>query len=255
MYLHEAIYDLRELFQENLHMHTCKYSGCAKPDAILTDIIRAAEAAGLKRIAITDHIGAEGEKVQSRVEDYRPIVEASGTKIQVLLGMEGSAYDVDKYTMMNCDFEPDYRLYATNHYHVQPWVQPEDHSPAGYKAHNRAVMENVIRSGRCDCIAHPFVANYIFGKNPQWAAAGIGADALTQCWTDNEVGEVMELGKQYECAFELHPSIVLGDPVFARRYFNLGREIGVVFNMGTDAHTLVNIPTMRLLEDYRRILL
>lgn len=111
-------------------------------------------------------------------------------------------------------------------------------------------MEFLIRSGKCDCIAHPFVDSYVRDES-------IKNDdhPMTAAWTDNEIGDILTLAKQYDVAWELPPKIVLGDPVFGRRLFNIGKEVGSVFTMGTDAHWLVNIDTSVFKDDYKRVLL
>ncbi|MPM79720.1 hypothetical protein SDC9_126760 [bioreactor metagenome] len=113
-------------------------------------------------------------------------------------------------------------------------------------------MEFVIRSGRCDCLAHPFVDRFA-RKYYDGDLNGV-ANLLTAAWSDNELGEIIELAKQYEVAFELNPSTILGDPIFSKRLWNFGKEIGAQFNMGTDAHNIAGIDTWKLLDNYKQIL-
>ena len=80
------------------------------------------------------------------------------------------------------------------------------------------------------------------------------ANLLTSAWSDNELGDIMELAKEYEVAIELNPSTILGDPVFSKRMWDIGKEIGTQFNMGTDSHNIIGVDTWRLLDDYKRIL-
>lgn len=254
MYIHEPIYDLDELFLENCHMHTKKYSRCAKPDAIIEDMVREAKRVGLKRIAFTDHVEADKPlDVQPMDEDERVVVAAMHPDIEVIFGSELSAYAVDKYTMMNCDYEPQYRLYSTNHYHLKWWEHPSEQTPRGYKEHNKKILENIISTGRCDCIAHPFIEGYIH-KRFDWEPSG-EAHLVQNEWSENELGELLLLSNKNKTAWELHPSLVIGSPKFARKFFNLAKETGAVFNMGTDAHTLKIIDTFQYLDDYKRILL
>ena len=60
MYFHEPTYDLDILCRQNLHIHS-SFSGCAKPEMTLHDIVRTAELNGLEMIAITDHVQAATE--------------------------------------------------------------------------------------------------------------------------------------------------------------------------------------------------
>ena len=254
MYFHENTYDLEILFRQNLHMHTCKYSGCAKSDAIVSDMIREAERCGLETIAFTDHVEPDDAAiVPIMVKDIKEQVAEAKPRLNVLFGAELSAYAVDKYTMMTSDYDPPYRLYSHNHYHcAPPWEHPENKTPEGYKDHSKKSLEFIIRSGRCDCLAHPFVDRFASAYY-EGELKGV-RKLLTTAWNDNELGDIIELAKQYEVAFELNPSTVVGDPVFAKRLWDLGKEIGAQFNMGTDAHDITRVDTMQLLDEYKQIL-
>lgn len=251
MYLHEAIYDIDELLRENLHIHTKLFSGCAKPEMVLADIVRTAEQAGLSRIALTDHVQEyDVEHVRDILQTYIPERDAMQTDVKVYIGAELSAFDTDKFTLQYTDLTTEFNLYAVNHYHLSSWGQPAERTAVGYKEHNKKAMEFLIRSGKCDCIAHPFVDSYV-----KVDTICTPDHPLTAAWTDNELGDILSLAKEYAVMWELPPKIVEGDPVFAKRLFNIGKEVGSVFTMGTDAHTLAAIDTARLREAYKRTLL
>ena len=251
MLIHEAIYDIDELLQENMHMHTALFSPCGRPEAVFEDMIAAAVQNGLKRIAFTDHVQERDiGLVRKILHTYQPLRDAYAADIKVYIGAELSAFDTDKFTLQYADLSTEFNLYACNHYHVYSWAQPEDRTPQGYKEHNKKTMQNLIRSGKCDCIAHPFVDSYIRDD-----AIRNDEHPLTAAWTDNELGDILTLAKQHEVAWELSPKVVVNDPVFGRRRYNLGKEIGSVFTMGTDAHNLTGVNTSRFKEDYKRILL
>lgn len=253
MLIHEAVYDIDTLLQENLHIHTTLFSGCARPEMVFEDIVRTAAAFGLRRIAVTDHVQERDiTRVRNIMKTYKPARDALAQQenITVHIGAELSAFDTDKFTLQYSDASTEFNMYAANHYHVYGWGQPAERTAVGYKEHNKKAMEFLIRSGKCDCIAHPFVDSYVRDES-------IKNDdhPMTAAWTDNEIGDILTLAKQYDVAWELPPKIVLGDPVFGRRLFNIGKEVGSVFTMGTDAHWLVNIDTSVFKDDYKRVLL
>ena len=64
----------------------------------------------------------------------------------------------------------------------------------------------------------------------------------------------MEKANRHEIAWELNVPAILGDPEFYHRYFQIGKEVGVVFNLGTDAHKLCNIDTKQFVEQLKNIL-
>ena len=77
---------------------------------------------------------------------------------------------------------------------------------------------------------------------------------MTQAITDRELGEIMALADAHGVAWELNTGALLGDPAFGRRYFRMGKEVGVRFYLGTDAHRLHQIDTQPLLESLQAIL-
>lgn len=256
MFLHEPTYDLDELARFNLHCHT-HYSNCAKREMTVENIIKEAERCGIEMLSLNDHIlfADELEEHFNNNAQLRREVEATGTKIKVLIGGEFSAYDTNKYTLrfVGDKYKPDYRLYAANHYHVGPWCRPDDRSPDGFKKHTIGVLTCLFKEKAADCIAHPIYGGY----SARFLDEKYGHDVATigKAWSDNELGDIMKLGHESGCAWELNRGAIFSDPEFFRRMFNIGREIGVVFNFGTDAHSLDNIDTRKNLDEVKRVLL
>ena len=73
--------------------------------------------------------------------------------------------------------------------------------------------------------------------------------------TDNELGDIFEKGERAQCSWELHSSTLLCFPEFAYRFFNIGRETGVHFCVGTDAHSLSALAPEGLAERLKEVLL
>lgn len=247
MFFHEKTYDIDELARHNLHIHT-RFSTCAKPEMIAADIVRTAEKCGLEMIALTDHnyIQKKNAVAQQRYDILRELKNVE-TSVKVLVGAELSAYGIGKFAdNITSDNSLDYRLYTINHYHQSYWEHPEVKTPRAYAEHMLAIVDGVIESGRADCFAHPFMAGYI--------KAFDDPHEVTRAFTDNEIGDAMEKANKHEIAWELNVPAVLGDPEFYHRYFRIGKEVGVVFNMGTDAHKLCNIDTKQFVEQFKKIL-
>ena len=247
MFFHEKTYDIDELVKHNLHLHT-RFSGCAKPEMIAADIVKKAEECGLEMIALTDHNYPQKKNAvaQQRYEILREL-EGIETPVKVLVGAELSAYGVGKFADdISCDNSLDYRLYTTNHYHQGYWEHPEIITPRAYAEHMLAIMDSVIESGRADCFAHPFMAGYIHAFED--------SHDVTRAFTDNEIGDIMEKANNHEIAWELNVPAVLGDPEFFHRYFQIGKEVGVVFNIGTDGHRLDRVDSKQFAEQFKEIL-
>ncbi|MEI6578502.1 MAG: PHP domain-containing protein [Eubacteriales bacterium] len=245
MHFHEQIYDLDELARFNLHIHTA-FSNCAKPEMKLPDIIAAAEAAGLKAFALTDHFNDDNSNEECLERNLYLRKEAAeiGTQIKILFGAELSAYAPGKsLESAEVRAELDYKLYSCNHYHLNFWGQPEDKTARGYVEYSIAIISSLIISGKADCIAHPLIGRFVRAFDDK--------TLLTREITDNELGGLLELSKTAEVAWEINVGAILGDPLFGRRLWNLGREAGVVFNYGTDSHTLAGIDTTILLPEVK----
>lgn len=248
MFVHEKTYDIDTLVQDNLHIHT-RFSRCADREMHVKDIVRAADAAGLRTIALTDHnyIEKHNAVAKQRTEILKKL-EKVPHRVKVLVGAELSAYGIGKFADdVECDNALDYRLYTTNHYHQHYWEHPAEKTPRAYAEHMLAIIHCVIDSGRADCFAHPFMAGYI--------KAFDDFRDVTRAFTDNEIGDVMEKADAHEIAWELNLPAVMGDPDFFRRYFRIGREVGVCFNIGTDAHVLARVDSKAFAEIYKQLLL
>ena len=252
MYFHSQTYNLCELFTQNLHIHTT-FSGCARPGMEVEAIVAEAERCGLSDIALVDHIqGNEETKLAEILPILQKKVKKLRTSVRVLVGAELSAYGEGLYSLKDNDsLKPEYRLYAHNHYHVHPWEHPEDRSPGSYKEHCKKVLCSVLVSGKADCIAHPFTDDYV-AKFFSGGFKGV-KDAMTSLWTENELGDLLTLGKRHEVAWELNMSSLLSRPDFARKYFQVGKEVGAVFNIGTDAHQIDRIETFQFLDEFTRM--
>ncbi|MCL2512961.1 MAG: PHP domain-containing protein [Oscillospiraceae bacterium] len=250
MFFHEATYDLEELARSNFHIHT-SFSACAKRDIKLPAILREAERSGLERVALTDHSPATEKPLMRQIADLKRQYRESGAELQVLFGAELSAFAPGEHSETELTREQlDYRLASTNHYHMEFWGHPEEKTAAGYKAHNFSIVRALFKApprGRTDCVAHPFYGRFVRALPDE--------TELTRSITDSELGDILQEGTRAQVAWELNAKAVMRDPGFYRRYFNIGRETGAVFNFGTDAHRLEDIDPRPFLEPLRKILL
>lgn len=255
MYFHESTYDLNILCRQNLHIHT-SFSNCASPEMKLCDIVATAEKDGLEMIAVTDHVyvgNGEEDKFRKCIDSLRNQAKSIESSVKLLIGAELSAYSTNGFSFPNNDIELDYRLWAQNHYHADGWIQPDDRSPTGYKKHIIATLTNLIKADRADCIAHPFHDSYL--TNSKALNVGFEKGSVPNCFTDNEIGDLLTLGKEHQTAFELNLNAMVDYPEFCRRMYNIGREIGSQFNIGTDAHKLDKIDTKQFIERTKKFLL
>ena len=248
MFLLERTYDFKELVRHNVHTHSV-FSKCAKPEMIPEDMVREAERIGLKTIAVTDH-SDPGDDIDTFAvyQELKRRMNAMQTSVRVLIGAELSAYGIGKYAEPEeVDQALDFASYSHIHYHLDTWDQPEDRSPRGYAMHNLAVLTALFETGRADHIAHPFSPAKMHFFNEEEKAATLRAIS------DAQLGDILEMGEKAQCSWEIHTPSFLRFPDFARRFFHIGKEIGVHFCIGTDAHTLAALDPGGLLQQLEGI--
>lgn len=248
MFVLEKTYDFDELTRQNMHTHSV-FSKCAKPEMTLENMIRAAEDFGLETLAITDH-SDPGDDIDTYANFLllKERLKGIETPVRVLIGAELSAYGVGKYAEpFEVDRALDFASYSHIHYHLDSWEQPEDRSPRGYAEHELKILNALFDSGRADNIAHPFSPCKMPFFNEEEKAATLAAI------TDSELGDILEKGERAQCSWEIHTPTFLSFPDFSRRFWNIGREVGVHFCLGTDAHRLADLNARPLTERLRSI--
>lgn len=249
MFLLEKTYDVDELFRNNMHTHSV-FSKCSKPEMIFEDMVKSAEDAGLKTLAITDHSDMDdGIDLVKNTEILKKRRDILNSDVNVLIGSELSCYGIDKFVEpYDVDCKVEYRNYSCVHYHLSYWEQPDDRSPAGYAKHMLDVLYSLFKTDRADCIAHPFspVKMKFFNDDEK--------RQVLRKISDNKLGDVMLAGEKAQCAWEIHRASFLLFPEFYRRFYNIGKEVGVHFNLGTDAHHLNQISPYDFYDDFIRII-
>ena len=244
----EPVYDLDELARYNLHIHTA-FSACANPEMKAQAIVQTAEKLGLVQIALTDHYDHfdRDKEYLAQIDALKKAVAETNTRVKVLYGFELSCYGVGKFLEKDeTNQSLDYRLVSCNHYDRPWWHKPEDPSPRGCAVHTMNIVKSALESRRYDCIAHPLIGRFCRHLPDR--------TEVTKAMTDNELGEICELAVSSGTSLELNTGAVRFDPEFFRRLWNLGREVGVTFHYGTDAHGLDDIDTRQYLPLIKKIL-
>ncbi len=233
MFALERCYDFDELVRHNMHTHSVN-SLCAKREMTLEAMVARAEADGLKTLAVTDH-SDPGDDIDTYANflAYKERLKGIDTPVRVLIGAELSACGVGKFgEPYAVDKALDFASYSHIHYHLDSWEHPEDRSPRGYAVHELAVLHSLFETDRADNVAHPFSPTkmHFFNEDQK--------DETLSAISDNELGDILEKGERAGCSWEIHTPTFLRFTDFSRRFFHLGKEIGVHFCVGTDAHTL-----------------
>jgi len=243
----QSLYDLSVLTRFNWHVHS-NLSPCGKAEMTVPDILACAEDSGLAGLAFVDHHHSREHDILSDLTQLRNEIGVCQNKVKVVIGAELSAFGIGKYAdSIETNRMINYRLYACNHYHLTFWEHPTTTSPRAYAEHSLAILTDLLTSQRADCIAHPFVGMGLKNKLND-------PTSVTKAISDKELADILELGKNNDVAWELAPGVFLRDPQFARRYWNVGREVGVSFHFGTDAHLLSEIDPRQFLARLESIL-
>jgi len=243
----QAVYNLSVLARFNWHVHT-NLSTCAKAEMTVSNILAAAEDLGLEGIAFVNHHHSPEHNILEDLTQLRSELGTCQTKLKVLVGAELSAFGIGKCAdSITTNRKINYRLYACNHYHLGFWEHPATTTPRAYAEHSLAILANLLTSQRADCIAHPFIGAYLKNRLNE-------PTTVTKAIADKELADVLELGKNNGVAWELNPRVLREDPEFARRYWNIGREVGVSFHFGTDVHRLSQIEPRQFMDRFESII-
>lgn len=247
----QLLYDLSSLVRFNYHVHT-NFSTCANVEMTVPNILASARDSGLEGVAFVNHHHSRKHNILSDNAQLKNEIKACQTKLKVFVGAELSAFGIGKYCdSIETNRMIDYRLYACNHYHLSFWEHPATKSPRAYAEHSMEILTCLLKSQRADCIAHPFIAEYLarYLKDKLYDHTSV-----TKAISDKELADILELGNNNDVAWELNAKVLLKDPQFARRYWNIGREVGVSFHFGTDAHRLSEIDPRQYVGRLKSIL-
>ena len=128
------------------------------------------------------------------------------------------------------------------------WQQGDDGTPESYKEVTKRMLRNLFKNKAADTIAHPFSGRYLT------RAKGWPSDTVGNTWSENELGDIMLEGHKSGCAWEFNSGNVGSDPELIRKMYYIGKEIGVVFTIGTDAHRLDAVDTKNIAQELKRII-
>ena len=246
--LEEPIYDLNELVRSNWHVHT-HHSACSSQAMTLPCILAMAQASGVHTIALTDHHHHEKDTIEEKILALQQDMEGRDSSVTLHFGAELTALDIGIYSdSLELNQKIPYRLYACNHFQMSSVFHPVEESPRAYAEHSLEVLRALLPTGRADCIAHPLVGVYLSKILPDHTAVGA-------CITDAELGDILELGRVHNVAWDFNTKVARHDPKFMQRLWHTGKELGVIFHLGTDAHAPNQIDPRKDLDFLEKLLL
>lgn len=217
----------------NLHVHS-RVSLCAKEGMDLPAIIQAAQRAGIEIIGLADHIDEPGDsRREALVLANRSLLAAVESPVRVLVGTETTVVSVGRpaaseHTRQSLDFVSA----SVNHYHLPNVEHPAERTPSGYASHHLEMMRAAVECPYVDIIVHPFWHPIVTVPDQREVLAAYDRE---------EMRRTLELMARRGVRMELNPGHVARGPDFFAEVVEMGRQVGLKFVVGTDAHRLQDI--------------
>lgn len=233
--------------KHDLHIHT-SLSSCAKPTAIAADYIARAKEMGLTTIAFTDHMwdsAVPGASKWYEPQNYEHIcrlkaeLPAADPSLKILFGCE---CECDKYGVVGISEEVasqlDILLVPHSHTHMKDFTIPaelrEDDAVHGQYLvkHFMHIIESPVAK-YVTAIPHPFAA--VGCPTAQNVLNTISDAALEECCrAAAEKNIALEINTS--CFSKMTEEEIRGCAYV--RLFEIARQAGCRFTVGSDAHTI-----------------
>jgi len=237
--------------QHDLHMHT-HLSYCGKDDATVENYVAQAQALGLRKLGITDHVwdsAVEGMPEWYRQTDIqnvphvlrtRPLLEQyRNCGVELLMGCEAE-YDYAHRGVALTEAAAeqfDFIIASTTHTHnTMPkafYYPPRRHAEFMLQAWEDMLAAPVSRY--FTAMAHPFHA----------VCCPYGYEPAMEAVSDDELRRLFDKTAQRGIAVEINIKCIVGhheeyaERIPAQphlRIFRIARECGCLFTFGTDCH-------------------
>lgn len=231
IYTPKQCYDIDELTLYNMHVHLSPYSTCASLEMRVSEVIAECNKQQYSAVAFTNHFHEITCPMESDNKKIRRAASVYQKNFKLYIGMELSAVGCGQTldtTEQNKSL--DYRLYACNHYSRDSWLQPCDRTVDGYINHCFENTKQLILSNKADTVAHPLHGKFIELLEDN--------TLVTNGYSDDMIAELMTLCKNNDVGWEINLSSVRLYPQLNKRFWNIGKEVGVTFIYGSDAHNL-----------------
>jgi histidinol phosphatase-like PHP family hydrolase len=217
----------------NLHVHSV-VSNCAKREMLIPEIAREAERCGLETVAIVDHIDVpEDPAREALVASNSRIIEELDTPVRLLAGTETTVVApgrpaVSERTRRGLDIV----LLALNHYHLSNVEHPAERSPRAYADHHLLMIRAAAPLPYVDVIVHPFLHAKIRGLDQR---------EVLDAYDPHALRDALAAMADHGVRLEISPGHILTAPDFFREVVGMGRQVGLRFTIGTDAHRLADL--------------
>ena len=231
-----------EYVRQDFHVHTC-YSPCCKHKERNTpdQIVRQAEADGIKVLGFADHIFThrDGRTVppfyepstRQVLDTLRADLGRIDTEVELLLSVEADLVAEDWISIdERTAAELDYVLLAATHFHLDGVEKPKSSDPRDVAEHALKFFRIAVDSNLADIVAHPLIVLGVTDEELR---------RIHDCITDSDLVEILQAAADKHVAMELNVETVGKAEWSDRRlgqFFHLCQQYGVKIAGGTDAH-------------------
>lgn len=212
------------LIRTDYHVHT-NHSLCGSPEATPWAMVRAAQAASLEAIAITDHVVAPINFDRPRLVREELPLEVDGLRVYVGCEAEMHARDLPSISREYAA-GLDLVLFSPSHLHnIDPRLVHGLERPE-MAALILELMKGAIETGYADIIGHAFhvpTCRHSFGQ-------------IVAAAEEAELNATLEMAAQAGVAMECNPQFLRADPEAATWLFRLFLECGCKVTISSDSH-------------------
>lgn len=209
------------------------------------DIVKTAVERGITHLAITDHFYSftDPSTLDQMRTDFHHACRHLNGSLKVFFGCEVEIMGPGRTAgAPDLAEKLDFVMAGATHFQntgiTEFPVLPDDYARARYILEN---FQYAVSLPWVDSIAHPFFV-------PPSVCSGEVVNLLT----DSELLPALELAKENDAAMEISRRVyhTPEQTVFARRFYSLCKRVGLQFTIGSDAHQLVDIGNVRVLEPF-----
>jgi histidinol phosphatase-like PHP family hydrolase len=225
-----------ELFRQcDFHVHSI-LSPCAEDEMILEDIINTAIDRGIKYLGINNHISIGTDL--SIFQKTRDEIAKINPNIQVFVGCEADIICVGKNLASELiRKELDFVSVASNHFQVSYVEQPPSKDLRDIGLHFLKLFKYACSLDYVDVIVHPMI-EFMKMFDP----------TCFDLLEDEEILEALYLAKENNIAMEITPRALIKNQLYFRyRFYELCKQVGLKFSIGSDAHHLETVAPGNLL--------
>lgn len=221
----------------DLHVHTF-LSPCGETEMNPAAIVRAAEAQGIRHLAVTDHIHRYSDI--SILDRVRWEFDWTGKKsMNIYIGCEADILAVGESVIdERLASKVDFVMASANHFNDHCVSKPQTNSRKDVARHFLDMFNYAVSIEAVDVIAHPF---YVMPDT---------FDPLSPAeLTEEDLIPSIELAAKNRTAVEIsRRALTRAQRPFLTFFYRLCKEAGLKFAVGNDAHRLLDVGKTRIIE-------